>query len=104
MHSQGPQWPRPPQTQTAQLCLLDSVQVPMRKKKRSRYAEQQGGSEPPQCGESPVLFTREDQCFSSAATGMVSFGSSDDKLDYVCGCFRVERVGELRRLLRPFAA
>lgn len=23
MHSQGPQWPRPPQTQTAQLCLLD---------------------------------------------------------------------------------
>ncbi|KAL1248933.1 hypothetical protein QQF64_022251 [Cirrhinus molitorella] len=28
-HSQGPHWPRPPQTQTAQRCLLDSVQVPM---------------------------------------------------------------------------
>ncbi|ROL45178.1 hypothetical protein DPX16_8307 [Anabarilius grahami] len=62
------------------------------KKKLSHQPEQRGSSAlmlaqrpcaslSPQRAESPVLFTRKDQHPSSAASGMITFGGSNDELD-----------------------
>lgn len=55
---------------------FSSLLEPRWKKWWSRGNEQQGNSLSPQCDESPVLFTREDQHPSSGASGMVSFGGT----------------------------